>query len=467
MRPPSARRLSALGFGVGLLLVAVFVALVIRYGHELRREIRQRMIERDAAVLYPVVQQQVDADTSSPSAPDGSAFSLRALLPHARRDGLIAMAIFDESGVALDQVPSDQLLVELPFEDFLRLQNGRPLTRFHPAFSAADFFPGTPPTPASPVLEIILPLRRRSPALAGSNQTIGFVRYHLDARALARELAALDRRVFHQTVVTLSLGVFSIGAILAAALFVIRRAQRTIAQRNEQLVRANFELSLAAKASALGQITSHLIHGLQGSVAGLRAVVSGRENMDTTDWRTAADYTDGMQAMIHEAVALLGDHASAASYELTGHELVDLVRRRNLPGVQKRNATLEITGGFDHPIDSHRGGLLCLILNNLVDNALHASPPGGTVHVMFRNGSDRVTVLVSDEGPGIPDTLRPHLFEPGRSGRPGGSGLGLAISQLLARQINATLALDSSSAVGTTFRLTLPLSAAGPDIASG
>ena len=53
--------------------------------------------------------------------------------------------------------------------------------------------------------------------------------------------------------------------------------------------------------------------------------------------------------------------------------------------------------------------------------------------------------------------MREHLFEPGRSGRPGGSGLGLAISQLLARQIGAMLALDATGPTGTTFTLTLPV----------
>ena len=56
---------------------------------------------------------------------------------------------------------------------------------------------------------------------------------------------------------------------------------------------ANFELTLAAKASAIGQITSHLIHGLQGSVEGLRAIVAspvlidGRCTLDATAWRAA------------------------------------------------------------------------------------------------------------------------------------------------------------------------------------
>jgi signal transduction histidine kinase len=76
---------------------------------------------------------------------------------------------------------------------------------------------------------------------------------------------------------------------------------------------------------------------------------------------------------------------------------------------------------------------------------------------MLRSDADSASVSVSDEGHGIPEELRAHLFEPGRTSRPGGSGLGLAISRLLARQIGATLVLDSTGADGTTFCLSLPL----------
>jgi len=92
-----------------------------------------------------------------------------------------------------------------------------------------------------------------------------------------------------------------------------------------------------------------------------------------------------------------------------------------------------------------------------VQNAVEATAPGRNITVNFAAGDGNATVTVADEGVGIPDDLRPHLFEPGRSGRAGGSGLGLAISQLLARQIGATLLLESTGVAGTTFRLTLPL----------
>jgi signal transduction histidine kinase len=98
-----------------------------------------------------------------------------------------------------------------------------------------------------------------------------------------------------------------------------------------------------------------------------------------------------------------------------------------------------------------------LITSNLVENAIEATDPGREVGVVFRSDAMSATVLVSDEGHGIPEAIREHLFEPGRTGRPSGSGLGLAISQLLARQIGAGLALESTGTDGTVFRVTLPL----------
>jgi signal transduction histidine kinase len=221
----------------------------------------------------------------------------------------------------------------------------------------------------------------------------------------------------------------------------------------------NFELTLAAKASALGQITSHLIHGLQGPVASLISVVAGRDPQaeGSSDWKTVAEYTNRMQAIIKDTVALLGDLDTHRSFDLTGQELSAIVQQRNEPIAAKKGVSLSVSGRFERSIDSHRGGVLCLITGNLVQNAIDSTAAGRSVAVIFSNGGKSATISVSDEGSGIPDDLKPHLFEPGRTGRPGGTGLGLAISQLLARQIGATLFLESTGPGGTTFRLTVPL----------
>ena len=437
MPSPANRRITIITLCLGLLFTGVFAGLVVLYGHQLRADIRRKMIERDAAVLQLVVQQQIQ-----------STDSLRALLPDARREGMLALALFDEAGVTLEKVPANQPLVELPLDDFVQLQDGRSITRFHPAFSLSGLLMDVAPGQTSPVLEVILPLYRHG---AKERTLLGFVRYHLDARPLAAELAALDENVARKTRFTLLLGVSLIGLIVLAGHFILRRAQRTIAERTTRLQQANFELTLAVKASALGQITSHLIHGLKGSVSGLHAVVSNGDQAAT------AGYAEQFESLIQEASDLLSDQSAQATYELTGDEMADIIRRRNEGLAAQHQVSLRVTCRLDLPLDSHRGGLLCLIINNLVHNAVLASAEGRTVQVELTSVGNSAVANVTDEGCGIPDDLLPHLFTPGRSGRPGGTGLGLAISRLLARQIGATLMLVSTGPKGTVFRLTLPL----------
>ena len=448
----SGKRYAGAALGTGILLVTIFSALVIWFRSDLRNEIHLRILERDAAVLYPMALQQV-AESETGGATNSFA-PLTALLKSARQRGMLAVSIFDREGNTIEAVPATQLFVELPTEDFLRLQGGGPITRYHPSFPLEQYFAGvSPEQKPAPVLEVLLPLP--GPEISVPR---GFVRYYIDARTLSHELALIDSRINRQTMVTLAVGTVLIALVMTVAALTVQRAQRVIAERNEGLTRANFQLTLAAKASAIGQITSHLIHGLQGTVEGLRAVVASRDtDQSSPDWETAAGYTERLQSMIRETVALLGDASAQASYELTGHELAATIRDRNRAFAAEKGISLEVNNGFAATIDSHRGSLLCLIATNLVQNAINATDAGRRVAVALIEMDRTIVLTVQDEGSGIPEQIRDHLFQPGRSGRRGGSGLGLAISQLLACQIAANLWLESTGPNGTSFRLTLPL----------
>jgi signal transduction histidine kinase len=435
----------------GALLLAIFSALVIWFRSDLRDEIHLKIIERDAAVLYPMALQQLADSTANGTS--GAPSALTALLISARQKGMLAVAVFDSDGNTVESVPATQLFVELPTVDYLKLQNGAPISRYHPAFPLDQYFAGVSAAQRqTPVLEVLLPLP--GPA---SQKAQGFVRYYIDARPLSRELAVIDSRIDRQTAVTLVVGAVLIAVVMTGAAFSVHRAQRIVAERNERLTRANFELTLAAKASAVGQIASHLIHGLQGSVDGLRAVVAGRKaDPSNPAWESAADYTERLQGMIRETVALLSDVSASATYELSGRELAETVRARNKVAAGEKGVVLEVNEGFAANTDSHRGSLLCLIANNLVHNAILATDTGKKVSVSLVDTGWAIVLTVRDEGSGIPESMQKHLFKPGRSGRPGGSGLGLAISQLLARQIGAEMVLLSTGPEGTAFRVTLP-----------
>jgi signal transduction histidine kinase len=100
-----------------------------------------------------------------------------------------------------------------------------------------------------------------------------------------------------------------------------------------------------------------------------------------------------------------------------------------------------------------------LILTNLIENAIEATPAGDTVTLSAARESGRLRFRVRDKGSGFPAHLREHLFLPCKSTREGGSGIGLAISKQIADHLGAKLELAESSTLGCEFVLELPVSA--------
>ena len=96
------------------------------------------------------------------------------------------------------------------------------------------------------------------------------------------------------------------------------------------------------------------------------------------------------------------------------------------------------------------------VLKNLVLNALAVVPsPGGQVTVRCDGHEDAVSYQVRDNGPGIPATMRDHLFEPRVSSRPGGTGLGLAVAKQIVTAHDGSLDVETGSG-GTCFTMRLP-----------
>jgi len=95
--------------------------------------------------------------------------------------------------------------------------------------------------------------------------------------------------------------------------------------------------------------------------------------------------------------------------------------------------------------------------DNLLRNAMEAQPNGGAIRVAAQSDGDRLSIDISDAGPGIPAERREELFEFGKTTKAGGSGIGLPLSQLIAEAHGGSLVYQGNNVSGATFRLTLPL----------
>ncbi|HZZ02373.1 sensor histidine kinase [Paraburkholderia sp.] len=91
--------------------------------------------------------------------------------------------------------------------------------------------------------------------------------------------------------------------------------------------------------------------------------------------------------------------------------------------------------------------LLSVLLFNLLDNAIRYTPAGGHVALKIDSTGERVTLTITDEGPGIGAELRERVFEPFfRASSEEGSGLGLSIVREIARAHRAEVALGEGTA---------------------
>lgn len=95
------------------------------------------------------------------------------------------------------------------------------------------------------------------------------------------------------------------------------------------------------------------------------------------------------------------------------------------------------------------------VLTNLVANALRVSKDGTSVEVAVEAGEQTVRFVVRDTGPGIPQEVLAHVFEPYVKGFDGGLGLGLYISHGIVEAHGGQLEVDSPAGGPTTFAIVL------------
>jgi signal transduction histidine kinase len=103
-----------------------------------------------------------------------------------------------------------------------------------------------------------------------------------------------------------------------------------------------------------------------------------------------------------------------------------------------------------------------IVLNNLIENAIHYSEDGTTIRVKIEMLNNDSVITVSDEGCGIDAEALPHIFErfyrgdASRSRESGGAGLGLSIVQAIVQRAGGSVTAKSSTGNGSEFCITLP-----------
>jgi signal transduction histidine kinase len=138
-----------------------------------------------------------------------------------------------------------------------------------------------------------------------------------------------------------------------------------------------------------------------------------------------------------------------------GRDVVEL--HRALAAEKSLHLDLEFPENLP-PIRADRDRII-QVFSNLLGNAIRFTPEGGRLTVSAERAGDAVRFSVSDDGPGIPEEERRHVFDPfwqARAGS-GGAGLGLPIAKGIVEAHGGNIDVRSELGRGSTFWFTVPV----------
>jgi signal transduction histidine kinase len=219
----------------------------------------------------------------------------------------------------------------------------------------------------------------------------------------------------------------------------------------------------------LGYIFSGIRHELGNPVNSVKTAATVlKQNLGSFSRETVAEYVDRMLADLNRVEVLLRDLKSYSMYEAPETRDVDLPGLvENLVAMSRRDFARErirITTILRPEAGRVRADPRALqqVLLNLMTNAADAlrGRPDQEIAISTRLIDGRVLVTIRDNGCGIPEEQRKHLFIPFSTTKTTGTGLGLVIVQKMLAKMGGTVEIESAAGIGTAVTINLPQGAA-------
>jgi signal transduction histidine kinase len=236
---------------------------------------------------------------------------------------------------------------------------------------------------------------------------------------------------------------------------------RGFEQMRVSLRQARTDLIRAERLSAVGRAASAIVHDFAQPVTVLSGYVDLlEENGDDPAERAeffliVRRQLQNLRGMMQEVLEYARGEDSIRPCPELIPRLIDEVARALGPALRERRVRLTVEHGYRGAwmVD---GARMTRVLHNLVGNAAAVVPLDGAIRVRTLRSNGRLRIEVQDDGPGIPEAIRAHLFDPFVThGKKGGTGLGLAIVKNVMEKQGGSIAF-TTSATGTTFVLELP-----------
>lgn len=240
---------------------------------------------------------------------------------------------------------------------------------------------------------------------------------------------------------------------------------------NALLGMKDYIIALEAQAREQGALITlrGIGHDILNPVARMKRLLGLLEAQGVADPATLANLSSNLKRLSSYTEQLkliyrrqLGEGTDAAATSDVAKEVRELASEllTDPDAIEKR---IRIQVDADLPcISPIPAPAISRLIENLCSNSIHASPEGSRLLLKVEPKDNRVSILVSDEGGGIPPEIQARIFEADFTTKGNkGTGLGLFVVKQVCEQYGGKITVSSSSG-GTAFTLDFPLLEVGP-----
>jgi len=253
-------------------------------------------------------------------------------------------------------------------------------------------------------------------------------------------------------------GVFFVIAALMS------RLAGSLRRTREALRAAEKELLVRERLSEAGRVSASLAHEIRNPLA----AISGSVQVLKKDLDLSAEQTSLMNIVLKESERVSHSLEQFLDFALPSKRVFSVISLTDildetlkiLRGGGELNGKVEVTGNF-RSSDLHyygNAGQFKQVFWNLIKNAVKAMPGGGVLRLDFFGPLKKdIRIVVADNGKGMTDEDKEHLFEPFYSGFENGRGLGLSIVRKIVDDYDGRIDVRSELCQGTEVIITLPV----------
>ena len=268
-------------------------------------------------------------------------------------------------------------------------------------------------------------------------------------------------------------GLAEVEMCLPYSLEELRKTVDELQQSHLSLETTKEALVKSEKLASMGQLAAGIAHEVNNPLG----ILLLHANLLLEDCEDDSDVSADVKLIVDQAnrckkiISGLLNFARQSRVVRQPTDLTGLVGEvmRTLPIAE--GVSVEVVDHLEDPVAELDGDQIVQVLTNLLTNAQHAMPDGGTIVVTVDGTEENVLITVQDEGTGIPDENLGKLFSPffttKQVGK--GTGLGLAVTHGIVKMHRGQITVESNAdpalgPTGTTFSISLPRFEAETDV---